>query len=99
MNRQLQYAKCVTIRDAQLIEKQMLEQQRQQEEAETFRRTEEEVCAPFSVRRENLAAHLSHDERARQHILRAGRKRASALFARQMFSAVQFSRRRLSRSR
>merc|ERR1712216_204102 len=42
MNRQLQYAKCVTIRDAQLIEKQMLEQQRQQEEAETFRRTEEE---------------------------------------------------------
>jgi hypothetical protein len=55
MNRQLQYAKCVTIRDAQLIEKQMLEQQRQQEEAETFRRTEEEVCAPFSVRRENLA--------------------------------------------
>jgi len=42
MNRQVQYAKCATIRDAQLIEKQMLLKQQQEEEAESFRRMEEE---------------------------------------------------------
>jgi hypothetical protein len=33
MNRMMQYAKCVTIRDAQLIERQMIIKAQQQEEA------------------------------------------------------------------
>ncbi len=42
MNRMMQYAKCVTIRDAQLIERQMIIKAQQQEEAEFFQRMEDE---------------------------------------------------------
>jgi len=42
MNRMMQYAKCVTIRDAQLMERQMIIKGQQQEEAEFFQRMEEE---------------------------------------------------------
>ena len=42
MNRMMQYAKCVTIRDAQLMERQMIIKDEQREEAEFFQRCEEE---------------------------------------------------------
>lgn len=42
MNRMMQYAKCVTIRDAQIIERQMIIKAQQQEEAEFFQRMEDE---------------------------------------------------------
>jgi len=42
MNRMMQYAKCVTIRDAQLMERQMIIKDEQREEAEFFQRMEEE---------------------------------------------------------
>lgn len=42
MNRMMQYAKCVTIRDAQLMERQMIIKKEQEEESECFKTMEEE---------------------------------------------------------
>jgi len=63
MNRMMQYAKCVTIRDAQLIEKQMIIKAQQHEEAEFFQRMEDERIKTIKLMEER--EEMKKEERMR----------------------------------